>query len=1402
MVCFLARLLPVGSSHTLDAYAHIRLWGLMSSDDLGEQGLPAIDTDDDLGPHGLPSFSPAEPGDDNESDSDLGPMGLPPLGEAPAPCAAVAAGPIVVAQPPPHPAVGQLALVDWLRPQPGLHAELAQRLSQQAPSRRSETLSQTEKVFSHCFGLEPRPASSWTAEASILNMDGDTFAQVCEEVAATTFHSQMMLTSGFLGHMRAHIAAGTVPFLAMVSCSFDESPMKMRVSSRVEQRATLMSRATKSRQSLDNPGAAKKSNDEVAKIFNSQVKCSFVLLNGSRVSIFNTYLPTRLQWIRSTAAECLHACLMESLESVAGLADTLRMFRKIVHLTCSDRAAPNLRLERMLEQAKEDKESRLRSNCHVHIAHTGAGAQFKLQPDLVSGLVNLSLVHKIGGSVPAMRQALRCLFRQRLRIVKGRDPPGPETPEYTYRESVLRLFLPDDLPRQMVIRLHLNGNWEDSVWIWHWCPPGCCEAGRSTIEIFESEVTEALLPHGAPNFPRHRWTQAEQSVDYSGLLAACGVLQKVSGPWLREMHDTSLPVKDADFAVQDDPGEEDLGPRGVLVAQALVGQAAIDQEQPEIPHPDDAAAQNDSHRHEAANRRARVTALEFSQLPALRSSLVTLRVAMQPHVDLMASLLRMSGEKWANQTYINMSNGGGFQSRFTQLLFGSLTKPYFESMVSRLFDAELWSAVPHDERTACCNLQAFQMLSRGAGCIEALLAHPSSCYPYRLFGLTMGTAEQVDRVHADPECVLDAFSKDYLRRYPTKDHLASVHAQLELRAISLMGLVDITHLETFFANIRRACLRSMQTWRRTVQQVAADVFMMRQRILQQGRFSVAKHRTKRGRKRRRRPTGAVNKQKSKRAMSMTRRAVAYRQRRWAQQYAVGNKKCINAWNLFWRQERSGLRGLPPREARQAISAKYRALSPETLRSLQQQARDETRRRRSLLDPDVAAIVREARGQQERPPGTPHEMAMVEVPAVSEGDGQCIRSRLRSLRFARRQAATKRAAAELGDRAEEEAMVSAATACYQRKSTSLLREVPEKLKDSFSVVASFWKGDVQVIDYHPEASKLAQEILFKSSGELRANILHDWDQRSQLIHRDPVEGIPPQMSTKCFLAGRCRCAGRGRTLRFFEESLTAVLRKACPPHSHAREAVRSSRVVMKLVPSGGVRPPDCQWLSVAWVNLNSFQWTALPLRESDDMEHIVRCAAFMPLEVKANARWIVSWLAFDDFDISLEWQVELWCLVHSQQLLPALCPAKLMARRFSGPTRFWTGQPPPPRRRPPRVGDPPRPRPHVDAPRPGPGVLPPADGGEHPLPLGPPMPLGPGGHEHGEGAASDDGGASQGSEIAVVLDDVAEDSISELYKTVLSTVFVGFSKPQLAGAIHSPPRPPDAGKPTCLLLASD
>ena len=123
--------------------------------------------------------------------------------------------------------------------------------------------------------------------------------------------------------------------------------------------------------------------------------------------------------------------------------------------------------------------------------------------------------------------------------------------------------------RRVILHRMLTGDWT-STKIVHHCPPGCCDH-KPTADILASEVTDALVPHACPIFPRIRWTRSQLAVNWLGLLQNChGIANAIVGPWLRELGTCSKPVSEADFESASD-GSDDLGPAGVQLCDGEQG---------------------------------------------------------------------------------------------------------------------------------------------------------------------------------------------------------------------------------------------------------------------------------------------------------------------------------------------------------------------------------------------------------------------------------------------------------------------------------------------------------------------------------------------------------------------------------------------------------------------------------------------------------------------------------------------------------------------------------------------------------------------------------------------------------------------------------------------------------------
>lgn len=299
----------------------------------------------------------------------------------------------------------------------------------------------------------------------------------------------------------------------------------------------------------------------------------------------------------------------------------------------------------------------------------------------------------------------------------------------------------------------------------------------------------------------------------------------------------------------------------------------------------------------------------------------------------------------------HMQNGQGLQAHFTQQVpmlecaKGVCTTQYSKDIAKLMFDPECWQGLALDSRNTSSNQLAFKMLSRGSATTFALLESAHRKYPYRLFLPLADGGVSMDTIARESPCLWDDFTTDHRRQYPSVEACCSEASLLQLRGLAVLARPNIAHIEARHAAIRRACLRSI-SWSKSLLQVSADFFFMRQRISERtgrAKGSVKPKRQRRGKKRvvRRKP-------------SQTKRAVARRKRRQEAGKPTGRKGSVAAFSLFFGEHCQG-RGLPSAAERAAISASWAALpqvDPEKLRLLRVKARQLSRARRAMLDPET------------------------------------------------------------------------------------------------------------------------------------------------------------------------------------------------------------------------------------------------------------------------------------------------------------------------------------------------------------------------------------------------------------------------------------------------------------------
>lgn len=215
------------------------------------------------------------------------------------------------------------------------------------------------------------------------------------------------------------------------------------------------------------------------------------------------------------------------------------------------------RRRKALRQEMPASAHRLRFTCEVHKCHTSCGDQLSINREVISGVVNIALAQRPGGAVQALRFAVACFLNARLRIIHG-VPPREDSREHQYREVVLRVYLGRahdvaGMRRALVLRSLLNGSWEDTRHVQHYCWGDCSrehtdpDAHRQAVT---ADIVACVLPHGCPSWATHRWTKANLSVHWCGLLIGVhNILPQVLPAWLRALSDPKQPVPIAEFSL-------------------------------------------------------------------------------------------------------------------------------------------------------------------------------------------------------------------------------------------------------------------------------------------------------------------------------------------------------------------------------------------------------------------------------------------------------------------------------------------------------------------------------------------------------------------------------------------------------------------------------------------------------------------------------------------------------------------------------------------------------------------------------------------------------------------------------------------------------------------------------------
>ena len=603
---------------------------------------------------------------------------------------------------------------------------------------------------------------------------------------------------------------------------YDETPMPVRETSaedpdRVERQAlALAGCASKLLDSPKDKASAKLVQHEWSGAALVKVHGCFRLISFS--------LPVWVSLVDSCCAE-LYSHLNKVVEPpVDRIASR---FSRQQRLVTTDGDGSIAKAERIMEKTSPSL-SVLHNKCGMHKVALIPKKFTKQMATDISWLIHLALSLRIPGGMKKFRKILRELLVERLVILQGY--PGHVSD--THRTAALDLFCPAivECPETIMARttcdVLANGNYRNVVQFEHY-ERGCCRDRQDTEDKLCTLLTNCLARMQCPVFPTSRWTHADRTLRWLGLLHCMhGLLPVAYERWAAAYGTRKADIGLGNAGADEIPALEDDGI--AVVADAGLPDddvAAINMDAGEAKDPQDRA-----HEFRAKHQNHRKGGLAFTSHPHAQARLVMLTQVVQPQQQLMYASLRMSGHDWdieqggkaALAEQCGISTAREVRSLIAWQCVNELA--FMKRLHRLLSGCEAWRCMPMAGHMRSHLVIAFQLVAcAGCACHELLVA-PQRGYPLKTFaaaagldGLTMvntlGDKKQ--------RCLLDPWSLSIADKYAGR--LDSEEALVDVCTTAKLFLWDTAEIEAKHATIRRRLvLASTQTHVQHVTLASAD----------------------------------------------------------------------------------------------------------------------------------------------------------------------------------------------------------------------------------------------------------------------------------------------------------------------------------------------------------------------------------------------------------------------------------------------------------------------------------------------------------------------------------------------------------------------------------------------------
>ena len=479
-----------------------------------------------------------------------------------------------------------------------------------------------------------------------------------------------------------------------------------------------------------------------------------------------------------------------------------------VDVSCADRAAANNSCEDGLYAETVVDGLRIRMPCVAHIGATSTGMGLQVCAKDVSGSTAFCLAMDAAGQAKELREIIIAfLIDPQSTEVIDAEPQLDGHEQVQYLRELLVLCMPcsDEGKGRALVLLSLLTSDIREPFLQLRVRGG---ARNICLKTWATSVAWNLLPSNIRLFPRHRWCSSLSTFQALTLLSCVHDLLRPAGmKWLGGRADE----------VRGTPAVQG---RNVRLDGVDVGQLpeSADSE-PNREHVIVEQKENQPVDWALFNKKQKSKSIAWLENRPI-DRLLVLTVCLSLGVHFLRVVEHVASDRWKIKAFADECSTGVYNARVLAASSGIFTRVVTDAQ-ARLFEPESWGALRPLGRTVSNSCLAFARTGCTVCALYQLILRHLPGFPWKLFLLiTMPSHALADEILNAPKCMLDEFTRLFLRRFCSRAALLSNKCRAILLALAVFLRYLICRIECRHSYLRKFVFASA-SWKPTLELISS-----------------------------------------------------------------------------------------------------------------------------------------------------------------------------------------------------------------------------------------------------------------------------------------------------------------------------------------------------------------------------------------------------------------------------------------------------------------------------------------------------------------------------------------------------------------------------------------------------